>query len=120
MPEVSVVIVCMNRPDLLFPCLDSLRTYTSLSFETWVVAYRFSDQNMKELVTKYPWVEVVPSLEIRGFSENNNLALKHVRGRYCFILNDDTLLNMPVIDRLVADMENLPASAAAGAINITR
>lgn len=103
----------MNRPDLLFPCLDSLRAHTSLSFETWVVAYRFSDQNLKELVTKYPWVEVVPSLEIRGFSENNNLALKQVRGRYCFILNDDTLLNMPVIDRLVADLESLPASAAA-------
>lgn len=113
MPEVSVVIVCMNRPDLLFPCLDSLRAHTSLPFEVWVVAYRFSDQNLKELVTKYPWVEVVPSLEIRGFSENNNLALKQVRGRYCFILNDDTLLNMPVIDRLVADLENLPASAAA-------
>jgi len=113
MPEVSVVIVCMNRPDLLFPCLDSLRAHTSLSFEVWVVAYRFSDQNLKELETRYPWVEVVPSLEIRGFSENNNLALKHVRGRYCFILNDDTLLNMPVIDRLVADLEKLPASAAA-------
>lgn len=113
MPEVSVVIVCMNRPDLLFPCLDSLRAHTSLSFEVWVVAYRFSDQNLKELETRYPWVEVVPSLEIRGFSENNNLALKQVRGRYCFILNDDTLLNMPVIDRLVADLEKLPASAAA-------
>ena len=113
MPEVSVVIVCMNRPDLLFPCLDSLRAHTSVPFETLVVAYRFSADNLKELVTRYPWVEVIPSLEIRGFSENNNLALKHVKGRYCFILNDDTLLEMPVIDRLVADMEALPASAAA-------
>ena len=113
MPEVSVVIVCMNRPDLLFPCLDSLRAHTSLPFEVWVVAYRFSSQNLKELVTRYPWVEVVPSLGIRGFSENNNLALKHVRGRYCFILNDDTLLSEPVIDRLVQDLENLPENAAA-------
>lgn len=113
MPEVSVIIVCMNRPDILFPCLDSLRRYTRVPYEVLVVAYRFSSENMALLVSRYPWIEVIPSLETRGFSENNNLALRHARGRFCLILNDDTLMRMPVIDALLADMDRLPSSAAA-------
>ena len=113
MPEVSIVIVCMNRPDILFPCLDRIRAHTGVSYETLVVAYLFSPENLKLLQERYPWVTVVPSSELRGFSENNNLALKQASGRYCFVVNDDTIMNEPVIDRLVADLEKLPSDAAA-------
>jgi len=113
MPEVSVVIVCMNRPDILYPCLDSICEHTSVSCEVWVVAYLFSPENLTELRTNYPNIHVVESNELRGFSENNNLALRQVQSRYCFVVNDDTLMTEPVIDRLVADMENLPSNAAA-------
>ena len=113
MPEVSVVIVCMNRPDILFPCLDSIRKHNSLPMEVLVVAFNFSEENMAALKGNYPWVKIVESQGTRGFSENNNLALRQAKGRYCFIVNDDTLMDMPVIDRLVADMEKLPADAAA-------
>ena len=113
MPEVSIVIVCMNRPDMLFPCLDSIRAHTTVSYETLVVTYVFSKENLEALKARYPWVTPVPSDELRGFSENNNLALKQAKGRYCLILNDDTLLTMPLIDSLVATIESLPEDAAA-------
>ena len=113
MPEVSIVIVCMNRPDMLFPCLDSIRAHTTVSYETLVVTYMFSKENLEALKARYPWVTPVPSDELRGFSENNNLALRQAKGRYCLILNDDTLLTMPLIDSLVATIESLPEDAAA-------
>lgn len=113
MPQVSIIIVCMNRPDILYPCLDSIRLHTSVSYETLVVAYRFTPANLQELRSRYPWVTVVESNGVRGFSENNNLALRQARGEYCFIVNDDTVLDMPVVDRLVADFGRLPADAAA-------
>ena len=112
MPKVSVVIVCMNRPDLLDPCLESLYAQTSLPLEVWVVAYLFSEENLAHLQAAWPSVKVVESRELRGFSENNNLALRQVTGEYCFIVNDDTLQSMPVIDRLAADFDRLPADAA--------
>ncbi len=111
-PEVSVVIVCMDRPDNLYPCLESLRAHTSVSFETLVVAYMFSDENLSRARADFPWVQFIESREVRGFSENNNLALRQARGRYCFILNDDTELREDVIGRLVADLARLPESAA--------
>ncbi len=113
MPEVSIVIVCMNRPDILFPCLESIKVQNTVTCECWVVAYLFSPGNLQELKEKFPWVKVVESNELRGFSENNNLALTQAQGKYCFILNDDTLMAMPVIDALVRDLEKLPEHAAA-------
>jgi hypothetical protein len=113
MPKVSVVIVCMNRPDLLDPCLEGLYAHTEASLEVWVVAYLFSEENLNRLRADWPEVKIVESRELRGFSENNNLALRQVTGEYCFIVNDDTLMRMPVIDALLADFDRLPADAAA-------
>lgn len=111
--EVSIVIVCMNRPDYLYPCLESIRAHTSVSYEVWVVAYRFSSENLAALRADWPSVRIVENNALSGFSENNNLALRQVQGRYSFIVNDDTLFSMPVIDRLVTDFERLPETAAA-------
>lgn len=112
-PDVSIIIVSMNKPGFLFPCLDGIKAQTSVSYEALVVAYMFSDENLKALKENYPWVNVIESNELRGFAENNNLALRQAKGRYCFIVNDDTLMTMPVIDRLVEDIEKLPGNAAA-------
>ena len=87
-PLVSIVIVCMNRPDNLYPCLEGLRAHTGVACETWVVAYRFPPGDLAKVQEDFPWVRWIVSEGIRGFSENNNLALRRVRGRYCFIVKD--------------------------------
>lgn len=113
MPEVSIVIVNMNRPDVLESCLDSIKAYTKVSYETFVVAYMYTLENLTQLKNKYPWVTIVESNELRGFSENNNMALRQARGKYCFVVNDDTWMETPVIDKLVSDFERLPDNVAA-------
>lgn len=102
--NVSVVIVCMNNLKNLFPCLDSIKEQTKTSYEVLVVAYLFKTENLEKLREKYGWVRIIESNEIRGFAENNNLALRVAKGEFCFVLNDDTVLDMPVIDSLVASM----------------
>ncbi len=109
---ISIVIVCMNRPDNLYPCLRSIREHTHTDYEILVVAYRFSEENLTPLREDFPEVNFIISDEIRGFSENNNLALAQARGEYCFILNDDTELHEDVISRLESDFSKLPESAA--------
>lgn len=113
MPQVSVIIVSMNRPDLLYPCLDDLFATTAATLEVFVVAYRYTPENLADLRSKYPEVKVVESPELRGFSENNNLALRQASGRYCLVVNDDTRIRMPLIDSLLEDFSRLPESAAA-------
>lgn len=111
-PDVSVVIVCMNRPDNLYPCLESIYACCTVSREILVVAYMFSEENLSRAKADWPDVHFVESREIRGFSENNNLALRLARGRFCFVLNDDTELRSDVMDRLVGDFSRLPEDAA--------
>jgi GT2 family glycosyltransferase len=111
-PDVSIVIVCMNNLNYLYPCLDSINTHTTVSYETLVVAYLFSEDNLQKLRNDYQWITIIESSETRGFSENNNLALRQSKGKYCFVLNDDTLLENSVIDNLVYTMEKLPQKVA--------
>lgn len=110
--QVSIVIVCMNNLKNLYPCLDSIKKYTTITYETFVVAYLFSKENLDKLRKDYPWITIIESNEIRGFSENNNLALRQAKGKYSFILNDDTYMDMPVIDKLVETIEELPENVA--------
>lgn len=111
-PLVSVVIVCLNNPAMLAMSLPSIQKHTSVPVEVFVVAYLFSPENLALVRKTYPWVEFIESGEIRGFSENNNLALRRARGKYCFVVNDDTCWDAPLIDELVAAFERLPPSAA--------
>lgn len=111
-PEVSVVIVCMNRPDNLYPCLKSVRDNTSVSHEVLVVAYMFSPDNLAKAKEDFPEVVFIENNELSGFAENNNLALRTARGKYCFVLNDDTEFHKPLIDNLLKDFEKLPPKAA--------
>ncbi|WP_418551790.1 glycosyltransferase [Prevotella sp.] len=102
----------MNNLKNLYPCLDSIRKYTSVSYETFVVAYLFSKENLDKLRKDFPWVTIIESNEIRGFSENNNLALRQAKGKYCFVVNDDTEMKMPVIDRLLLSFNKCPNNTA--------
>ena len=107
--NVSVVIVCMNNYDQLKACLESIQQYTSsTTYEVILVAYFFSKGNLMKLKNDFPWVKVIVSNEIRGFSANNNLGLRVAKGEYCFVLNDDTYFSTPVIDELIKTMKENP------------
>lgn len=106
--EVSIVIVSMNRMDNLNICIPSIEKYTKCAHKIYVVAYMFSKENLEELKRKYPQVIIVESNEIRGFSENNNLALRQVTSEYVFIQNDDTEYKEPVLDMLLESLKKTP------------
>ena len=106
--DVSIVIICMNKPENLRVCLGSIKKYTRISYEVFVVAYLFSEDKLNTIRQEFPWVHFIESNEIRGFSENNNLALRMAKGKYCFVLNDDTEMKMPVVDMLFNTIENMP------------
>ncbi|MBQ9463404.1 MAG: glycosyltransferase [Bacteroidales bacterium] len=112
MPDVSIVIVCMNRPDNLRPCLLSIKKNTTAEYEVIVVAYLFSADNLSAVKAEFPDVRFIVNNALSGFSENNNIALRQARGKFCLILNDDTEIPGPAIDRLLEDFGKLPEDAA--------
>ena len=114
MAQVSVVIVCMGDPAVhLYACLDSLFAQNRTPLEVWVVAYLMQAEHREALAARYPAIHIIESREVRGFAENNNLALRKIDSEYCFVVNDDTLQSMPVVDLLLEDLKKLPENAAA-------
>ena len=114
MAQVSVVIVCMGDPAVhLYACLDSLFAQNRTPLEVWVVAYLMQAEHREALAARYPAIHIIESGEVRGFAENNNLALRKIDSEYCFVVNDDTLQSMPVVDLLLEDLKKLPENAAA-------
>lgn len=107
--DVSIVIVSMNNVKDLYPCLNSIKEYNHCNYEVLVTAYLYTIENLQKVRADFPWITFVESNEIRGFSENNNLSLRKAQGKYCFVLNDDTEMKMPVVDMLFNRMEQLPA-----------
>ena len=107
MIDVSIVIVCMNNLKNLYPCLESIRKYTHCNYEVLVTAFNFTDENYLKVVEDFPWVKITRSQGIVGFSENNNISLQQAKGEYCFVLNDDTYMDEPVIDKLLSSIKKL-------------
>lgn len=110
--DVSIVIVCMNNLKNLYPCLNSIIKNTAVDYEIIIVAFLFSDENLQKLRSDFPTVKIIISNELRGFSENNNLALKQAKGKYCFVVNDDTYFSGRVIDKLVEDFKKATDNVA--------
>ena len=106
--RVAIVIVCMNNPHNIFTCLTSISKYTKVSHEVWVNAYMFSEINLRKVQAAFPFVHWVVNNEIAGFSENNNIILRRIDTEYALVLNDDTELKEPMIDRLVDDLDKNP------------
>src|SRR2546425_4327592 len=114
-PDLSISIVSLNRPDLVRQCLASLARHTrALTYDVHLVAHNWSaDTALRELQGAYANLLVHRVSGIRGYSMNNNVALRAARGRYVAILNDDTLFSSAVLGRLVGILEAHPDAAGA-------
>lgn len=110
--DVSVVIVCMNNLKNLYACLESILNTTTVNYEIIVVAFLFTEENLQKLRSDFPNINIIISNKLRGFSENNNLALKQAQGDYCFVVNDDTYFSDKVIDTLVYDFKQVSHDVA--------
>ena len=78
--------------------------------------YFFSKDNLIKLKESYPTIKIIISNKIRGYSENNNLALKTAKGKYCCILNDDTILIDNMFEKAINYLNMNPVVAGISPI----
>jgi GT2 family glycosyltransferase len=73
-----------------------------------LVAHNYDPAALGELQREHPSLVLHQVSGIRGYSQNNNVALRAARGRYLVILNDDTMLRDDLFGRLVAFLDRRP------------
>ena len=101
-PDLSISIVSLNRPDLVGQCLASIEAVTrAIAYEVHLVAHNFDLVPLDQIRRRHPLLIVHRVAGIRGYSQNNNVALRAARGRHVAILNDDTILGDDLFGKLV-------------------
>ena len=114
-PTVSISIVHHDGLQALRDCLESLAANPpSVPYEIIIVDNVSTDGAVKMLAAEFPDVRLLRNETRQGFGENQNTGLKASRGKYLFLLNDDTILFSGAIDRLCEFLDRHPKTAVVG------
>lgn len=111
-PDVSVCIVNWNTRTLIDRCLNSIyQTKQSVAVEVVVVDNGSQDGSQDLISGSYPQAQLIRNTDNRGFGSANNQAIRASTGRYCLLLNSDTLIFDGTLDAMVAFMDRHPQAA---------
>lgn len=106
MPELSIIIVHHQTPELLKLCLKSVEeTCKNIDLEIAVIdsmISRFAKDIIKE---RYPSVKYLPFKENLGYARGVNIGIKNSGGKYILILNPDIILTNKSIFKMMNYME---------------
>src|SRR5437773_12340930 len=107
MPEISVVVVNLNRCELLGRCLDSVWRQTFSNFEVVVVDNGSTDGSMEFLrAISEPRLRIVSLTSNRGFAGGSNAGISVAKGRYIATLNNDAEADQRWLEELVVGIES--------------
>lgn len=114
-PDLAIVMVCMNNKKYLEPCLQSLfAAGLACSIEVVVTDNGSTDGTQAMVREKFPMVQLIQNDRNVGLSRASNQGIMATRGRYVLLLNDDTLVNGASIDNMVRYLETHPRAGGAG------
>ncbi len=116
-PDVtlSIIIANYNGRDLLAGCLESLyQSRPACSFEVVVVDDASSDGSDEMVRQRFPQVHLLRNDKNVHYGRSNNRALDLVRGRYVYLLNNDTVVLPGAMDAMIAFLDQHPTVGAVG------
>jgi len=115
-PLVSVIVVNYNGKTFLNRCLGSLLKTEYSSFIVILVDNGSSDGSPDLANDEFghdPKLKIVKNAANLGFAEANNIGMRHAKGKYVVLLNNDTIVDKKWLSELTKVMENDISIAAA-------
>ncbi|MDF2440124.1 MAG: hypothetical protein JWN98_1108, partial [Abditibacteriota bacterium] len=111
---ISILIVNWNTRDLLRACLSSIReACRAVPHEVIVVDNASHDGSAAMVQAEFPEALCIASATNLGFAEGNNLAYRHARGGWIWLLNPDTEILPGAPERLRDWLRKTPRCGAA-------
>lgn len=102
--NVLTVLINYNNSDDTAECIDSILAYESEVTDILVVDNSTVDAEYEFLVKKYPNIIFYRSLSNLGFAKAANFGVQYSIDhgyRYCFLLNNDTIIQKDAISSLL-------------------
>lgn len=114
-PEVSLIVLNFNKPNMTLACLDSLWEHTQgYRYEVVLVDNGSTAENFRKLAPAQAGARVVGIEVNRFFGEGNNLGFEACRGRYVVFLNNDITATADWLQPLIRRLEEDPGIGATG------
>jgi GT2 family glycosyltransferase len=113
-PLVSIITVNYNHPEVTCELLASLRKITYRNIEIIVVDNASPNDDPSIIKDSFPEVTFIQSKENLGFAGGNNLAIKHSKGEYILMINNDTEVDPGFLEPLVTKFQ---ANAMIGGVS---
>lgn len=111
----AVLLVCWNNKAYLGPCLDSLfGTGMRNSVEVVVVDNGSTDGSQDMLRRDYPQVRIVQNDSNVGLGKATNQGIVCTTAPYILLLNNDTIVNGPSLDKMIDLMASTPDAGGVG------
>lgn len=119
--DISIVLVNTNNKDLVLGCLESIeKEARSLSFEVLLSDNGSKDgsvESFKALRKEKFWKDKL-KLTLNdsniGYAKANNQGITKARGKYVFLLNDDTIIHKGAIQNLISFADETPDAGVIG------
>lgn len=110
---VYIIILNFNNPDITIECLESIKR---LSFDEYRVILVDNASTDNSVTIFYEYMQVAHDIiflknkENKGYAAGNNVALRYALKQkdmeYCWILNNDTLVDENALTKLYEFMES--------------
>ncbi|WP_294139753.1 glycosyltransferase family 2 protein [uncultured Sanguibacteroides sp.] len=105
--QLNISIITVNYNGMRDTCelIESLHRYVSVSHEIIVVDNGSKSNEASLLQEKYPWIVTIRSQHNLGFAGGNNLGIRQAKGKYIFLLNNDTYVTEDTFGFLLEAIE---------------
>lgn len=104
--ELSIITINYNGYKDTCALIDSIPFNDDMEV---IVVDNASHQNEASAIqNKYPQIKVIRSDKNLGFAGGNNLGIKAARGKYVFLINNDTLFKSFNVQALIDRLESSP------------
>jgi GT2 family glycosyltransferase len=116
-PYVSVIVLTWNQRDITLECLESLYGQNYPYIHVILVDNGSEDGTAAAVRTHFPDVRIIENGANLGFAEGNNAGLRHALSgddEFVMLLNNDTIVDPHIIERLLAPMHADPTVGITG------
>ena len=115
MNTLAIIIVSHNTKSDLENCVGSLHDHPpEVSHEIVVVDNASRDDSVEAVQSRWPSVRVIALPSNAGFAAANNAGIRSTQSDLVLLLNSDTIVPGGAIDRLVAQLRELPGASIVG------
>lgn len=117
---VSIIIITYNNLKYTKQCIDSIIEKTAYpNYEIIIVDNNSQDETpmyLTKLEKEYSNVSTFLNNKNYGFAKANNIGIKHAKGDYIILLNNDTIVTRGWIGGLIKHLERINSLGIVGPV----